>query len=157
MSIEWQSGLVSDTVAPSEMLITEIVKSCFAKDWFDDAYNEVTKDTSDLVAVVAARRREIIFAVCTTESYFFEWVRDILLRNYPTEFLIQLRKYFPENSMKPITEKWKDVPKELCRLGLIKGTPDLGGQTWQTFREKVYKYRNALIHAAVSWPKTEVT
>jgi hypothetical protein len=138
-------------VLPSDQLVTMIVKANFAKDWFEDAYNEVTK-----TPYAAARRREIIFAVCATESYLFEWARDILISKYPTEFLNKLTDCFPENSKKPITEKWKDVPKKLWR-GLIEGTPDLRScQTWRTFRE-VYKYRNALIHAAVSWPKTEVT
>jgi hypothetical protein len=149
----------SDTGILSDQLSRNIIKSNFAPDWFDDARNEVTKAISDPIAASAARRREIIFAVCTLESYIFEWTRDILLGNYAeeAEWRNKLNKYFPGISNNPITENWKDVPKDLYRLGLIKGTPDLGGQPWQTFREKVYKYRNALIHAAVSWPKLEVS
>jgi len=47
-----------------------------------------------------------------------------------------LNRYFPEGRPKPITEKWKDVPKKLARDGLIKDSTRLRGQIWQTFREK---------------------
>jgi hypothetical protein len=153
------STISSDTSILSDQLSTNLIKSTFAPEWFDDARNEATKAISDPIAASAARRREILFAVCTLESYLFEWTRDILLLKYPdeAEWRAKLNEYFPRTSNNPITDNWKNVPKKLCRLGLIKATPALSGQTWQMFREKVYKYRNALIHAAVSWPKLEVT
>jgi hypothetical protein len=143
----------------SDILATAIVKADFAKDWFDDARNEVTKETSDLIAAAAARRREIIFSVCALESYLLEWTREILLSRYgEAELLNKLEKYFPVGQKTPITDKWKEVPKELLRDGLIKDTPDLRGQTWQTFREQVHEYyRNSLIHASVSRPQKKVT
>jgi hypothetical protein len=159
LPIEWQASVSTDIIGLSDILATAIVKADFAKDWFDDARNEVTKETSDLIAAAAARRREIIFSVCALESYLLEWAREILLSRYgEAELLNKLSKYFPEGQRKPITHKWKDVPKELCRDGLIKGTPDLSGQTWQTFTEEVHEYyRNALIHASGSRPQKKVT
>jgi hypothetical protein len=168
IALEHLSTINSDGNTLSELLWTDIVRSNFARDWFDDARREATKEIPNHLAASAARRREIIFAVCTLESYFFEWTRDIILRKYTTEidWKNKLDEYFPQRSAtksisrrsatKSIIDSWKDVPKKLYRLGLIKGTPNLGGPTWNTFI-KVYTYRNALIHAAVSWPKLEVT
>ena len=159
IALEHLSTINSDGNTLSELLWTDIVRSNFARDWFDDAHREATKEIPNHFAASAARRREIIFAVCTLESYLFEWTRGIILREYTTEidWKNKLDEYFPRRSAaKSIIDSWKDVPKKLYRLGLIKGTPNLGGPTWNTFRE-VYRYRNALIHAAVSWPKLEVT
>jgi hypothetical protein len=141
-----------------ERLAEIIVKADFAKDWFNDAHNEVTKETSDLIAAAAARRREIIFSVCALESYLLEWTREILLsRVRRGRASQQTKQVFPEGRPKPITDKWKDVPEKLCRDGLIKDTPNLRGQTWQTFKEKVYEYyRNSLIHANVCRPQKKV-
>jgi hypothetical protein len=157
--IEWQATENTDILAGADTLATAIVKADFAKDWFADAHNEVTKETSDLIAAAGARRREIIFSVCALESYILEWTREILLARYgEPELLNKLEKYFPAGQKTPITDKWKDVPKELCRDGLIKDPPDLNGQTWQTFKEQVYEYyRNSLIHASVSRPQKKVT
>jgi hypothetical protein len=138
---------------PAEWLATSIVMADFARDWFDDARNETTKET------VAARRREIVFAVCALESYLLEWARDILLSKFSAaELLSKLERYFPKGQKKSITDKWKDVPKMLHHDGLIKGTPDLSGQTWKAFRDRVHGcYRNSLIHASVSRPQEKVT
>jgi hypothetical protein len=145
--------VISDSVMTTEWSATSIVMTDFARDWFDDTRNEATKETA------AARRREIVFAVCTLESYLLEWARDIILsRHSAAELLSKLAKYFPEGQTKPITHKWKVVPKELCRDGLIKDPPDLSGQTWQAFREDVHDYyRHSLIHAIVSRPQEKVT
>jgi hypothetical protein len=127
--------VVTDWVMTTEWSATSIVMTDFARDWFDDARNEATKETA------AARRREIVFAVCTLESYLLEWARDIILsRHSAAELLSKLEKYFPKRQKKPITDKWKDVPKALCRDGLIKDTPDLSGQTWQAFKDCVYNH-----------------
>ena len=45
----------------------------WARDWFDDAFNETR------VSDHRSRRREILFSVCFAESYLFEWVRDEVL------------------------------------------------------------------------------
>jgi hypothetical protein len=154
MTTDILAAVSSTQTTSTEWSATSIVMADFARDWFDDARNEATKETA------AARRKEIIFAVCTLESYLLEWVREILLsRHSPAELLSKLEKYFPsEGHRKPITDKWKDVPKALCRDGLIKDTPDLSGHTWQAFTERVYDYyRNSLIHASVSRPQEKVT
>jgi hypothetical protein len=153
MSPEALGSVAVTQAIPAEWLATSIVMADFARDWFDDARNEATKETA------AARRREIVFAVCTLESYLLEWTRDIILsRHSAAELLGKLAKYFPNGQTKPITHKWKVVPKELCRDGLINDTPDLSGRTWQVFTKCVYGYyRNSLIHASVSRPQEKVT
>jgi hypothetical protein len=159
LSLEWQAAASTQMILLSDQLATEIVMADFAEDWFDDAHNKVTKETSDLNTAAAARRREIIFSVCALESYLLEWTREILFARYgKADLLNKLEKYFPAGKKTPITDKWKDVPKELCRDGLIKEPPDLNGQTWQMFREQVHEYyRNSLIHASVSRPQKKVT
>ena len=153
LSYEWQAAVQTDMVLPSDQLATMIVMADFARDWFDDACNEATKETA------AARRREIIFAVCTLESYLLEWVRKILLSRYShAELLGRLDKYFPGGQRNSIVRKWKAVPEALYADRLIKEKPDLNGKTWQTFKKTVYEYyRNALIHASVSRPQKKVT
>jgi hypothetical protein len=152
MTTEVLAAVSSTQAISTEWSATSIVMTDFARDWFDDARHEATKETA------GARRKEIIFAVCTLESYLLEWAREVLLSGHSTaELLSKLEEYFPTNERKPITDKWKDVPKALCRDGLIKGTPDLSGQTWQEFTERVYNYyRNSLIHASVSRPQEKV-
>ncbi len=153
LSYEWQAAGQTDMVLRSDQLATVIVMADFARDWFDDTRNEATKETA------AARRREIIFAVCTLESYLLEWVREILLSRYPpAEILGRLDKYFPKGQRNSILRKWKAVPEAVYADELIKEKPDLSGQTWQTFKETVYEYyRNALVHASVSRPQKKVT
>jgi hypothetical protein len=121
---EWQAAGQTDMVLPSDQLATVIVMADFARDWFDDARNEATKETA------AVRRREIIFAVCTLESYLLEWVREILLSRYShAELLGRLDKYFPKGQRNSIVRKWKAVPAALYADALIKEKPDLTGQT----------------------------
>jgi hypothetical protein len=157
--LEWQATVASDIVTLSDQLMTATVMSNFAEDWFADAHGEVIKDTSNPAAATAARRREIIFAVCALESYLLEWTRDILLSRYSqAELLDRLDKYFPMGRKNPITTKWNTVPKALCEDNLIKDRPDLIGKAWQTFKKDVYEYyRNSLIHASASRPQQKVT
>src|ERR1700722_12245320 len=92
------AGSVKQAI-PAEWLATSIVMADFARDWFDDARNEATKETA------AARRREIVFAVCALESYLLEWARDILLSKFSAaELLSKLETYFPKGQKHPITD-----------------------------------------------------
>lgn len=155
---EYLATVKSDATIPLESSVTNIVMSDFARDWFEDARNEATRETDNDIAAAAARRREIIFAVCALESYLFEWVRGILLPK-ESAMLLCCSSIIAALSdrRESITDKWKDIPKMLCDDGLIKETPDLGcGSTWKEFK-KIYNYRNNLIHAGVSRPKKEVS
>jgi hypothetical protein len=95
-----------------------------------------------------ARRREILFAVCAAESYLLEWVRDDVLKH---DFN-QLRNYFPLGEKRGLTQKWKEVPKQLCKDRLLRGTPNLGEKSWRDFKT-VICYRDGLVHAGASLPE----
>jgi len=116
----------------------------FAPEWYADALNEARHGSDH-----NARRREIVFAVCSAESYLFECVRDsVLQRNFN-----ELNNYFPPGKKRPVTTKWNEIPKQLKDEGFIPSIPDLSGQPWQDFAELV-DYRNGLLHARASRPET---
>lgn len=120
-----------------EMLIT----CSFASKWFKDALREARMSDYD------SRRREIIFAVCFAESYLVEWVRDeVLVRGFQ-----KFNHYFPSDRKRGVCKKWKEIPKQLYCDGLIPKEPNYDATYWDEFTVLV-KYRNGLIHAAVSRP-----
>jgi hypothetical protein len=114
---------------------------CFAASWFKDAVSEASRSSDS-----GARRREILFAVTAAESFLVEWVRDDVLRRFQ-----DLDTYLPPGERRPITLKWKEIPKHLEAAGLIKSSPKLNGSTWADFRVLV-EYRNGLVHARASRP-----
>jgi hypothetical protein len=91
-----------------------------------------------------------VFAAACAESYLFEWVRDeVLKHDYRA-----LETYFPPGTFRPITDKWKEVPKQLKAEGRIRDVPPLGGGTaWPDFGLLV-EFRNGLLHARSSRPET---
>lgn len=114
-----------------------------ARDWFEDALKEARKGQGH-----DSRRREILFAVCCAESYIFEWVRDEVLNRQ----FNKLPKYFPPSKKRGVTEKWKDILKQLKFERLIPNRPNFGGQQgveWKT----LVKYRDGLVHAKASRPQ----
>jgi hypothetical protein len=116
----------------------------FAPEWFNDALNEARTGKDH-----HARRREIIFAICCAESYLVEWIRDeVLNRDFN-----RLNQFFPPGERRGVAEKWKEVPKELKKAGLIAKSPDLGSPYWQDWL-KLVDLRNGLIHAKSSRPET---
>ena len=125
--------------------VTTWLSYSFAREWYSDALNEACKRNDH-----HARRREIVFAVSSSESYLLEWVRDAVLQR---DFH-KLETYFPAGERRPGVEKWKEIPKQLKEDGLIPSTPDLGGKTWADFKELV-EYRNGLLHARASRPATD--
>ena len=117
----------------------------FAQLWFKDALLEASREQDS-----HARRREILFAVATAESYLLEWVRDDVLQRDFTA----LNRVFPVGERRPILEKWKEIPKQLLASGLITAVPNLGsGATWREFQLLV-EFRNGLLHARSSRPET---
>jgi hypothetical protein len=123
--------------------MTPWITASFADRWYADALVEAKRDGAD------SRRREIVFSVACAECFLFEWVRDTALnRNYK-----RLNDFFRPGCFKSVTDKWKDIPKELVRDGLITSAPDNGGTTWSEF-DTLVEYRNGLLHAAASRPAT---
>ena len=116
----------------------------FAEYWFHDACAEAVEAGN-----TQRRRREITFAVAAVESYLLEWVRDEVLKR---DFL-RLDEYFPPNERRPITDKWKLVPRKLVNDGLLAAAPNCSGDTWRDFRI-LLDYRNGLMHARASRPES---
>ena len=115
-----------------------------APDWFADALREAPDPDPN------ARRREILFSVCTVEAYLPEWVRDEV---FPERFAKIRSNYFPKG--RPgIRDHWKDVVERLRDEGFIPEAPDFGDMKsgWWKFR-KLVDYRNALVHAEKSLPR----
>jgi hypothetical protein len=112
----------------------------FAPKWFDDAAHEAASVGPD------ARRREIVFAVCFAESYLLEWVRRDVLKD-----LRRLDDYFPPGDRRSVTDRWKEVPKQLHQDGLTRGHPDYGQRFWADFMRLV-DYRHGLVHGRASRP-----
>jgi hypothetical protein len=138
-------GLTGQIIGSSRLMgqLTAWRSYSFAPEWYRDAQEQA--QFSDHTA----RRKEIVFAVCTAESYLLEWVRDtVLARDFKA-----LDAYFPPAVKRPILEKWKEIPKRLREDGRIPGTPDLGGSTWSDFR-KLIDFRDGLVHARSSRPET---
>lgn len=113
----------------------------FEPKWFDDAVREAVSIGPD------ARRREIVFAVCSAESYLLEWVRRDVLKK-----IGRLNEYFPlGGDQGGVIDRWKRVTKKLHADGLTSGCPDYGQEFWTNFR-KLVEYRNGLVHARSSRP-----
>ena len=116
----------------------------FSPEWFQDTVEQANLQDH------GARRREILFAVCCAESYLLEWVRDsVLNRDFEA-----LDTYFHPSDKRPIVDKWKEIPKQLHRDGLIPSAPDLAGSVWAEFRRLV-GFRNGLVHGRSSRPETD--
>ena len=115
----------------------------FAPEWFADAMLEAGRIGHE------SRRREILFAVCAAESYIFEWVRDTVLDR---DFLA-LARYFPTGARRGVTEKFREIPKELHRDRRVKGSLDCGGPEFTSF-QKLVAFRDGLVHASASRPET---
>ena len=131
-------------VSPPELTSPTVwMTHSFAPLWYEDARREASDSAR------SARRREILFAVSTAESFLFEWVRDVVLkRNF-----VRLNEFFPENQHQGISEKWKAVTKLFFTEKLIPQCPDFGGSTWMDFI-KLIEFRNGLVHARASRPST---
>ena len=142
------------------------VSANFAQAWLNDAINEaiVEKDRNSL-------RREIIFSVCFVESYLVEWLinevfKDIeIITQYSS---IKQRKDIFKEVFKDveiitqyslikkrigITEKWKNVLKDLYSKNLIPNEPYFNQTYWEEWK-KLVVFRDGLIHAVASLPES---
>jgi hypothetical protein len=132
-------GAIAITVPP----VTVWETYSYAREWWSDAIQETDGSGQ------GSRRREVLFAVCAAESYIFEWVRDTVLNH---DFVV-LDRYFPVGHKRGVTEKFKEVPKQLAHDGLIRQPLDCGGPEFAAFRQLV-EYRDGLVHASASRPDT---
>lgn len=131
------------TLGPTSTLYAPTVHQTFtyAREWYADAAAEARTIGH------AARRREILFAVCAAESAVFEWVRDsVLNRDFDA-----LSAVFPFDKRRGVLEKYRDIPKALAQEGRIPATLDCGGVEFADFRRLV-GYRDGLVHASASRP-----
>jgi hypothetical protein len=111
-----------------------------APEWFADALREARGGGDH-----HARRREILFAVCAAESYLFEWVLvDVLGRDRA-----RLDRYFWPGRPGGARPKWRDIPVELRRDGLI---PQVPTYTSDDDWNRLIDYRDGLVHATASRP-----
>jgi hypothetical protein len=119
--------------------------SSFADAWYADAEQQSTlPDDAD------ARRREILFAVCFAETYLFEWARE-LLKVETGSYRERIFEFFPPDDGRSVSDRWKEVPRDLCNAKLIPAKPDLGGPHGEQWG-KLVRHRNQLVHAVVSYP-----
>jgi hypothetical protein len=137
-------SLVGVSASTAVGTLTPWLSYCFAPEWFDDAVRE-----AQIGLEHHSRRREIVFALCAAESYLLEWVRDeVLNRDFQ-----KLNRYFPPGKWRSVSEKWKEIPKQLFDDGLIANLPNFNDPYWEKWLELI-EYRNGLIHARSSRPET---
>jgi hypothetical protein len=128
-------------VPVGERTNTELWRAAsWASSWFRDALAEAQHAKGD----IDARRREIVFAVCSLESHLFEWTRGLV---GPRE----IDKYFPPGRRLGIRDKWKEVLGEVVADQKIARKPSFGGSDCEEFL-KLVEYRDGLIHASASRP-----
>jgi hypothetical protein len=129
-------------IAGSSVTTTKLwITASFSKAWFDDALHAAQEGQSR-----DNKRKEIVFAVCFTESYLYEFVRDHILKGQYDKLI----KFFPVDDRRGIRERWKEVLRKLNGENLIKAISDFGADpSWQPFIELV-NYRDGLIHAKAS-------
>lgn len=116
----------------------------FAPMWFGDALREATAGGG-----ADGRRREIVFAVCSAESYIVEWIRDEILGRDFT----RLSEFFPPGKQEGVEDKWKRVCAATAAQSLVASAPSFSGREWYEFT-KLVELRNGLIHARASRPET---
>lgn len=127
----------------AELIASPWIYQSFAKAWFKDALNEARHGID-----FDSRRREIIFAVAFAECYLVEWVRDDILKKDFDKFIF----YFPINKKMSAKDKWKEIPKQLCKDKLLIETPNIRLTFWQDWIELI-DYRDDFIHAVTSCPE----
>ena len=116
----------------------------FAPEWFTDAVREALDGNS-----LHARRREILFAVCFAEAYIVEWALHDIFHGDTRKF----QTYFPHGRRRrSAIDKWREVPDELHRDGVIPRAPKRRAAYWQRFQE-LSEERDLLVHAVISRPE----
>ena len=126
-----------------EIIASPWIYQSFAHEWLKDALNEARHGVG-----INSHRREIVFAVAFAESYLVEWVRDDILKKDFNKF----NHYLPINKRLSALDKWKEIPKQLCKDNLLRETPNLKATFWVNWA-KLIAYRDEFIHAVTSCPE----
>jgi hypothetical protein len=116
----------------------------FAPAWFADAVHEAVNGRG-----LHARRREVIFAICFAEAYIVEWALHDVFEGDVQRF----EMYFPRGRRRrSAIDKWREVPDEMHRDGVIPKAPKRRAAYWQRFQE-LSEERDRLVHAVISRPE----
>lgn len=115
----------------------------FAQRWYWDALEHVPGDEVSYFEERDALRRQVVFAVCALESWFFEWVRDELL-----EERIDATDVFGGYATFP--ERVKGVMREVERRGGLERPFTCGESSEWEEVIALLGVRNGLVHAGAS-------
>jgi hypothetical protein len=124
--------------------VTPWLREHFAEEWLAEAKQEATVSDQN------ARRREIVFAVSFAESYLFEFVRDQILGSS----LQRVSEFFVPGDHRGIRSRWEQVMERLREADLIPKLPPSGNRHDREDWERLVDYRNGLVHARASRPRT---
>lgn len=124
---------------------TFLAWSTFAHQWYWDASNEVPAEGASYVETTTALRRQVVFATCALESWFFEWVRDSLLSE-PVDATRVCAGY------RSFPELVKGVMEEVGSRGGLTRDFACGESTEWEEMIRLLRVRNGLVHAAASRP-----
>lgn len=126
---------------------TAYITQDYAPDWWEDALKSVPDGAGD----AGAMRRQIVFAVCALESWFFEWVRDDVL-----EDATQSSVLFADITARGLPNRIKCVLGEMHSRGRLDAEPGYGeSDAWQDLHE-LLRHRNGLVHALASRPRGDI-
>lgn len=105
--------------------------------------------------------REIVLAVCFSEAFLLEYLRDFIFIHAPGKKdwtgLVSFVKSRRDGDGKLIWKqgiqvRWKETVKALQGEGKLKQGPVFESQTWEIFRSEVLRYRNNIVHSTISLP-----
>lgn len=117
----------------------------YAQFWWEDTCSNIPPVGASHDEKGHFVRRQIVFAICCVESWFFEWVRDDVLDEFE-----EAEDYFDE--LRSVPRRIKEVCRELYAQGELANEPEFGkSATWDQFIE-LLKDRNGLVHAVASRP-----
>lgn len=128
------------------------VFTSYAERWWEDARSEVPAAgaSDEDGATRHAVRRQVVFAVCAMESWFFEWVREDVLGD-----VTAAARLF-DDAPDPVSDRVKFVLRELHDHGEIDGEPSFGdSEAWDDLHD-LLGHRNGLVHALASLPRGDV-
>lgn len=130
--------------------VSMLVYSHYAEDWWTDACREVPASDADEGEIRHSMRRQIVFAVCALESWFFEWVRDDLLGQVRRAAVI-----FTPPPKQNAGVRIRRIAKRLHREGELPNEPAFDSPDWQEL-PRLIRHRDGLVHGVASLPRGDV-
>lgn len=139
-----------DSISVSGEVQSYYVYASYAEEWWEDACRNVPGRRDESGATRDAIRRQIVFAVCALESWFFEWVRDELVDDTGQSSVLF------SQAPPPIADRIKFVLDKLHGRGKLVEEPEFGAsEAWDDLHD-LLSHRNGLVHALASWPRGTV-